>query len=73
MHIYTAQDGSPIYTVEQVRDRGVARSCHGSFTTPTNNESKKARGQADWIVRTFRTRDKLSMLTMNKSLVVPLL
>ena len=38
-----------------------------------HNVVKKARSQTGWILRTFRTRKTLPMLTLYKSLVVPLL
>ena len=37
------------------------------------NTTKKARSQVGWILRTFKTRDPLPMLTLYKSLVLPLL
>ena len=72
-YTYKAQDGSPINSVEQVIDLGVTLSCDGTFKTHINNVARKARGQAGWILRTFRTRETIPMLTLYKSLVVPLL
>lgn len=73
MHTYVVSDGSHIDTVKEVKDLGVTLSSDGSFTSRINNIAKKARGQADWILSTFRTRDQLPMLTLYKSLVFPLL
>ena len=70
-HVYVAQDGTNIDTKECVRDLGVTLTCDGSFTKHITNVTKKARSQAGWILRTFRTRDALPMLTHYKSLVLP--
>ncbi|KAG0723451.1 hypothetical protein GWK47_042708 [Chionoecetes opilio] len=72
-YTYTAHDGSHINNKEHVRDLGVTLSCDCNFTTHIVNVTKKARSQAGWILRIFRTRDTLPMLTLYKSLVVPLL
>lgn len=56
-HVYVAQDGTNIDTKECVRDLGVTLSCDGSFAVHITNVTKKARNQAGWILRTFRTRD----------------
>ncbi|KAK3894455.1 hypothetical protein Pcinc_001802 [Petrolisthes cinctipes] len=72
-HVYITQDGTNIDTKECVRDLGVTLTCDGSFTTHITNATKKARSQAGWILRTFRTRDAIPMLTLYKSLVLPLL
>ena len=70
---YTAHDGTDIDTKDHVKDLGVTISNDGNFKTHITNTAKKARSQAGWILRTFRTRDTLPMLTLYKSLVVPLL
>ena len=70
---YSAQDGSNIATEENVKDLGITLSCDGTFTAHIVNVAKKARSQAGWILRTFQTRETRPMLTLYKSLVVPLL
>lgn len=72
-HTYKAHDGSVIETKQHVQDLGVTLSCDGTFTTHIQNVTKRARSQVGWVLRTFQTRDKLPMLTLYKSLVVPLL
>ncbi len=72
-NIYTAPDGSHIDTKEYIRDLGITLSCDGNFTQHIHNVVKKARSQAGWILRTFRTREMRPMLTLYKSLVIPLL
>ena len=70
---YVAQDGSNIETRECIRDLGITLSCDGTFSVHITNTAKKARNQAGWILRTFRTRETFPMLTLFKSLVLPLL
>ena len=72
-HVYLAQDESHIVTKENIRDLGVTLSCDGNFTTHITNVTKKARSQVGWILRVFKTRDTLPMMTIYKSLVLPLL
>lgn len=73
VHTYSAHDGSTIESKRQVLDLGVTLSRDGSFTLHITNITKKARKQAGWILRTFRTRDITPMLTLYKSLIIPLL
>ena len=70
---YKAPDGSIIATQTNVRDLGVCLSNDATFSLHITNTVKKARGQLGWILRTFKTRDPIPMLTLYKSLVVPLL
>ena len=72
-YMYKAHEGSDIETKENLRDLGITLSCDGTFTTHINTVTKTARSQAGWILRTFQTRDTLPMLTLYKSLVIPLL
>lgn len=73
IHQYKAQDGTNIVPREHVRDLGVTLSSDGNFSIHITNVTKKARSQAAWILRTFKTRDSLPMLTLYKSLVLPIL
>lgn len=70
---YTAPDGTTITTQPDVKDLGVFLSNDATYALHITNTVKKARGQLGWILRTFKTRDPLPMLTLYKSLVVPLL
>ena len=70
---YQAPDGNTITMQPNVRDLGVCLSNDATFTEHITSTAKKARGQLGWILRTFRTRDPLPMMTLYKSLVVPLL
>ena len=70
---YLAPDRSHIETKQTVKDLGIAQSSDGNFTQHIHEVVKKARSQAGWILRTFRTREIRPMLTLYKSLVIPLL
>lgn len=70
---YIAPDGSRINTKECVKDLGITLSSDCNFTEHIQNVVQKARSQSGWILRTFRTRKRCPMLTLYKSLVIPLL
>ena len=70
---YTAPDGSTIENSPNVRDLGINLSNDCTFSFHINKIAKKARCQSGWILRTFKTRDQSPMLTIFKSLVIPLL
>lgn len=69
----TAPDGSCINTKDFVKDLGITLSRDGTFGIHINNVGHRAQNQAGWIMQTFRSREKVSMLTLYKSLVRPLL
>lgn len=71
VNTYTAHDGSITESKEHVCDLGVTLSRDGSFAH--NNITRKARKKAGWILQTFRTREITPMLTLYKSLIIPLL
>ena len=66
---YTSNDGSSIKEVEHVRDLGIIMSRDGTFREHITNVTESARSLCGWVLRTFRTRDKLPMLTLWKSLI----
>lgn len=70
---YVAKDGSLISVKSEVKDLGVTLSCDGNFTCHINNVAKNALRQTGWILRTFRSRQPELMLTLYRSLVLPLL
>ena len=70
---YEAPDGTTIVLQPNVRDLGVCLSNDATFTQHITSTAKKARSQLGWILRTFKTRDPFPMMTLYKSLVVPLL
>ena len=48
-------------------------SSDGTFKTHINNIVESAKNMSSWILRTFQTRDRTTMLTLFKSLVRPIL
>ena len=70
---YTAPDGSIISDKHHVRDLGVTMSDDGSFKEHISVMCQSARNMCSWILRTFQSRSPELMLTMWKSLVLPIL
>ena len=70
---YTAPDGSIIPEKDHVRDLGVQMSADGSFRQHINTMCVSARNMCAWILRTFHSRNEELMLTLWKSLVLPIL
>ena len=70
---YTSSDGSVIPEKEHVRDLGVTMSNDGSFKQHITNMCTSARNMCSWVLRTFQSRNSDLMLTMWKSLVLPIL
>ena len=66
-------DDSNIDDKEQVRDRGIMMSNTATFTLHIRNIVKKARDKMGWVLRGFQSRQRSLMLTLLKSLVIPLL
>ena len=58
---------------ETVRDLGVTLSADATFKTHISNIVEAAKKVSSWILRTFKTREKTTMLTLYKSLVRPIL
>ena len=55
---------------ENVLDLGITMSSNCSFDAHINQLSKKSKNLAGWILRTFITRDRLTMLTLFKAIVL---
>ena len=70
---YTAPDGSIIPEKDHVRDLGVQMSADGSFQQHINTMCLSARNMCAWILRTFQSRSEELMMTLWKSLVLPIL
>lgn len=68
---YTAQDGQIIEDKTTVRDLGVIMSNDSSFSAHIEKITSVAKGIVSWILRTFKTRQKVPMLILWKSLVLP--
>ena len=70
---YTSPDGSIIPDKDHLRDLGVRMSDDGSFQQHISQMCQSARNMCGWILRTFRSRNAELMLTLWKSLVLPIL
>ena len=70
---YKSYDDPNIDDNEQVRDLGIMMSNTASFTLHIRNVVKKARDKMGWVLRVFQSRERSLMLTLLKSLVIPLL
>ena len=70
---YTSPDGSIIPDKDHLKDLGVTMSANGSFRQHISEMCQAARNMCSWILRTFQSRSKELMLTLWKSLVLPIL
>ena len=70
---YKSYNDSNIDDKEQVRDLGIMMSNTATFTLHIINIVKKARDKMWWVLRVFQSRKRSLMLTLLKSLVIPLL
>ena len=70
---YTSPDGSIIPDKDHLRDLGVTMSADGSFRQHISEMCQSARNMCGWILRTFQSRSPELMLTLWKSLVLPIL
>ena len=69
--VYLDSAQRPISQVSSTRDLGVILQSNGKFDQHIQEKVSKASQLCGWIFRTFKTRDKLSMLTLYKSLILP--
>ena len=65
-------DDSNIDDKKQVRDLGIMMSNTATFTLHNKNIVKRARDKMGWVLRVFQSRKRSLMLTLLKSLVIPL-
>ena len=70
---YSAPNGSLIDEKDHLRDLGVTMSADGSFKQHIQNMCQSANNMCSWILRTFQSRSPDLMLTLWKSLVLPIL
>ena len=67
---YISSSGTIIEEKPSVeKDLGVTMSNDGTFKTHIKGVVSGARSQASWVLRTFKTREKLPMMTLYKSLI----
>ena len=67
---YRASNGSFIVEEQSVKDLGVLMSSDGSFKLHVDNFVNECSKKIGWILRTFYSRDALTMKTLFKSLVL---
>ena len=67
---YKSNTDVTIEEKEHVRDLGVTMSNDGTFRKHIETTIATAKKQCSWILRTFKTRDSLLLLTLWKSLVL---
>ena len=68
---YKTPSGDPIKVVEHAKDLGIVMSSDGTFRQHVSKVISTANQLCGWVLRTFRTRQKLPMLMLWKSLVRP--
>ena len=69
---YKSDDNSNIDDKEQVRDLGIMMSNTATVTLHIRNIVEKSRDKMGWVLRVFQSRQRSLMLTLLKSLVIPL-
>ena len=70
---YLSPTGKVIETKEVVKDLGVYMSNDCTFNKQIESIIEKAKNITSWILRTFTSRSQNTMLTLYKSLVIPIL
>ena len=68
---YLQPNGEPIETVDEVRDLGIVMSSTAVFDSQINTAAIKSNRQAGWVLRVFKTRQELPLMTLYKSLIRP--
>ena len=71
--LYCDTSNQPISQVSTVRDLGVTLQCNGRYDQHIQERVSKASQMCGWMLRTFETREKTPILTLYKSLILPLL
>ena len=69
--LYMAPDGGPIEEKDCLRDLGVRISTDLTFNMQINKVVEAGSRMAGWSLRTFRSRGRLLMLTILKTLIQP--
>ena len=70
---YVSASGSPINSEPTVRDLGIVMSDDALYSDHIANVVMTADLKCGWILRTFKTRKSLAMLTLWRSLVTPIM
>ena len=70
-NVYANPNIEIINPSDNVLDLGIFMSSNGSFEFHIQNLCEKCSNLYGWILRTFTTRDSITMMTLFKSLVLP--
>ena len=70
-HIYLSPSMNIINSNDHTRDLGITMLGDCSFNENINLRTKQCRQLTGWILRTFKSRDKCTMVALFKSLVLP--
>ena len=70
---YTSCGGTTIQSATHVRDLGVTLSNDATFVEHITRTVRTANLKCGWILRVFKTRQRLPLITLWKSLVAPIL
>ena len=70
--VYKSDTGLPIKKKDTIKDLGVYLSEDATFTNQIERVAQSAKLKCGWILRTFKTRARLPMITLWKSLVQPI-
>ena len=70
---YLDNTGMPIAAKDSLRDLGVTISSDATFEKHIEEAIEAARKKCAWVLRTFETRQSKLMITLWKSLILPLL
>ena len=68
-YTYAVSNGDILYPVNQLKDLGVKVSRDLSWSPHINTISSRARSIAFWVLSVFKSRDRVTMLTLYKSIV----
>ena len=68
-YTYTVSNGDTLYPKNQLKDLGIIVSPDLSWSPHINTISSRARSIAYWVLSVFNSRDRLTMLTLYKSIV----
>ena len=66
---YKVSTGDVLYPESQVKDLGISISSDLSWSIHINTMCARARSVAAWVLSAFKTRDRITLVTLYKSLV----
>ena len=69
---YLDSNKCPIIEKSSIKDLGVTLSNSAKFSEHINNICVSMKNMSSWILRTFMSRDRSAMITLWKSLVIPI-